>query len=118
METDTRDEVQDEGSGPPREVVAEIERLYEAGQFVSAAELAENHAPIRQWTEPQSRLIAGRLAHHLGAPRLSRGLLLAAWKASPALLEARYFGLKAFLERRGPGDDLDGVAAMPAPRRR
>ncbi len=102
MRTEYRDSRPEDGSGPPHEVVQEIERLYEAGQFVAAGQRVEAYAPIRQWRDSRSRLIGGRLAHHLGAPRLSRRLLVAAWKAAPDMLEARYFGLKTFLERRGP----------------
>src|SRR5262249_48824749 len=89
--------------------------LYEQGLHLQAHALTAPYQPLHALKETESRLLAARLATHLGAPRLSRYLIQRAYHADRAHPEARYYYAHGVLERAGPfaaweflkrGDDL------------
>ena len=82
--------------------VARVKQLYLAGQYRAAHELGATFGPFRQWSGPTARLIGGRLAIQLGAPRLGRQLHLLTFRQSPAHLEGVYYQARYRMERFGP----------------
>jgi len=82
--------------------VARVKQLYLAGQYRAAYELGETFGPLRRWDGPSARLIGGRLAIQLGAPRLGRQLHLLTFRQSPAHLEGVYYHARYKMERFGP----------------
>jgi predicted Zn-dependent protease len=82
--------------------LARVRELYHSGHYLSAYRAAEAVAPLRNWTGPAARLLAGRLAIQLGAPKLGRRLHLVAFRESPAYPEAVYYHARYRLERFGP----------------
>ena len=76
--------------------------LYERGLYLQAHALAQRFGPLQHWRGTEPRVFAGRLAVHLGAGRLGRGLHLRAYRNAPADPQARYYFAWAVLERRGP----------------
>lgn len=86
---------------PPAEL-ARIKELYLAGKYRAAYDLGAGFGPLRGWSGPPARLIAGRLAMQLGAPQLGRRLHAVAFRESPAYPEAVYYMARYRLERFGP----------------
>jgi tetratricopeptide (TPR) repeat protein len=105
---------------PVRPVVLEsIRNLYEAGRYLEAYRIAEAQGPLRNWQEPEARLLAGRLAQSLGSKRLSQYLVITAYRAAPSRLEHLLFYGFYSLEKWGPLMTwrlLDGVERWPAER--
>lgn len=81
--------------------VARLRDLYAQGQYRLAYEFALTFGPLRGWSSTPARLICGRLAIQLGAPRLGRQLHAAAFRATPAHPEAIYYHARYRLERFG-----------------
>ena len=81
--------------------VARLRDLYAQGQYRLAYEFALTFGPLRGWSSTPARLIGGRLAIQLGAPRLGRQLHAAAFRATPAHPEAIYYHARYRLERFG-----------------
>lgn len=79
-----------------------IRELYTSGHYLQALAAAVPFGPIRHWSGPAARLIGGRLAIQVGAPKFGRQLHLAAFRASPAFPEAIYYHARYRLERFGP----------------
>jgi tetratricopeptide (TPR) repeat protein len=75
--------------------------LYQRGQCLQAYRLAEAIGPLPDWTGSDARLLAGRLAIHLGAPRLTYRMHLLAWRQDRAHPEACYYHARALQDRRG-----------------
>ena len=86
---------------PPPDL-ARIRDLYIRGYYLQALAAGEPFGPIRSWTGPAARLIGGRLAIQLGAPKLGRRLHAVAFRESPAYPEAVYYFARYKLERFGP----------------
>jgi tetratricopeptide (TPR) repeat protein len=86
----------------PSDELRQIEELYDKGLYLQAYQRGEQHGPIREWSDTESRVLAGRLVYHLGAPRLSLAMRLRTWRAARDHTEARYFAAIAIAERRGP----------------
>lgn len=82
--------------------LARVRELYHSGHYLSAHGAAEAVAPLRDWSGPAARLLAGRLAIQLGAPKLGRRLHLVAFRESHAYPEALYYHARYRLERFGP----------------
>lgn len=82
--------------------LARVRELYHSGHYLRAYTAATAAAPLRDWTGTAARLIAGRLAIQLGAPKLGRRLHLAAFRGAPAYPEAVYYHARYRLERFGP----------------
>jgi tetratricopeptide (TPR) repeat protein len=103
------------GPQPAASDLAGIQELYDRGRTYDAYRATLHFAPMRDWREPEARVLAGRLAHHLGAPQMADSLMLLAWRRSPEDLHARYFGIRALLSRRGPLEALDAIERYPVP---
>jgi cellulose synthase operon protein C len=82
--------------------IARIRELYLLGHYRQAYEFASGFGPLRNWANTPARLIGGRLAIQLGAPRLGRQLHAVAFRASPAYPEAIYYHARYRLEKFGP----------------
>jgi hypothetical protein len=83
-------------------VLDRVDWLCLEGLCMQAYEAGRALGPIEAWPGLRGRLLAGRLAMHLGAPRLARILLRLAQRDSPADPEACYFAARVRLERPGP----------------
>jgi len=86
----------------PSTVLARIKELYAQGHYRQALDAAEGYGPPRGWSGPAARLIGGRLAIQLGAPRMGRRLHLLAFRESPAYQESVYYHARYRMERFGP----------------
>jgi tetratricopeptide (TPR) repeat protein len=82
--------------------LAPIKALYADGHYLRALAAGERFGPLRTWGGPGGRLIAGRLAMQLGAPKLGRRLHAVAVREYPANLEAIYYSARYRLDRFGP----------------
>lgn len=82
--------------------VAAVEALCDRSLFLQAQALAEPLGPLAKWTGTRGRLVAARLASHLGAPALARRLALAAYHHDPGDWHARAAVLGIVLDSRGP----------------
>ncbi len=82
--------------------LAPIRDLYARGLYMQAWKRAEAFAPFKEWTNTAARLMGGRLAIQLGAPRLGRWLHLRAYRDTPTHHEAIYYHARYRLERFGP----------------
>ncbi|MGZ8832404.1 MAG: tetratricopeptide repeat protein, partial [Thermoanaerobaculia bacterium] len=103
------------GPQPDPTELAHIQDLYDHGRAYDAYRATLRFAAPRHWQDPDARVLAGRLAHHLGAPQMADSLMLLAWRRSPDHLRARYFGIRALLSRRGPLEALDAIERYPIP---
>jgi tetratricopeptide (TPR) repeat protein len=74
----------------------------EAGRYLQAWSAAQARGPLASWTPTAERILAGRLAMALGAPRLGFSLHLRAHRAAPDDPEAHYYRARAMLSLRGP----------------
>lgn len=79
--------------------LARILELYSQGLYLQAYHQAQALGPLRDWTGTAARLLAGRLSRQLGAPKLSRWLLLKAYRGQPTHPEAIYYHARYFLEK-------------------
>src|SRR5215510_7335868 len=87
----------------PTETQLEIvQALYDQGLFQQALSASRPLGPLHLWTGTQARLLAGRLARHIGNDRLGTRQLLLAWRHDPNNWRARAFFLRTFGSMRGP----------------
>jgi tetratricopeptide (TPR) repeat protein len=86
----------------PASDLQRIRELYARGRYREALAVGAAHGPVRAWCGAPGRLLAGRLAIQLGAPRLGHQLHLAAFRENPANLEAIYYHARFRMERFGP----------------
>lgn len=94
-----------------------IRDLYARGLFLQAYHRAVALAPLQDWRGPAARVLAGRLAMNLGAPRLAMGHFLLARREDPADPEAAYYYARTLLDRKGPlaaWSFLQRTGALPA----
>lgn len=89
-------------SSTTTEVLGEVAELYDRGLYLQAWRAGLALGQFREWPGTAGRLLAGRLAHNLGAHRAGRWLHLTASRADPENLDARLFHALALRERRGP----------------
>src|SRR5919106_4362717 len=80
---------------------ASILELYERGQYLEAWEAGRGAGPLESWPDVEPRLLAGRLAMRLGAPRLSRLLQTRVFRRHPRDAQAQYYYIGHIMERRG-----------------
>ena len=82
--------------------LASIMDLYQRGLCLQAYRRGEEAlGPLPTWSGTEARLLAGRLAIHLGAPRLTYRLHLIAWRQDRGHPEACYYHARALQDRRG-----------------
>jgi len=79
-----------------------VQALYDQGLYLQAYEIASRLAPLSEWSGGIARGLAGRLAYHLGAPRMSQGHQLLAYREQPELPEVKFQYVMTVLGRRGP----------------
>ena len=85
-----------------REDLDRVRSLYEDGDYLGAYEVVRTIGPLEGWVGTAARVMAGRLAGHLGAHRLGLALHLRAWRDDPSDPEACYYRARTTLGRRGP----------------
>lgn len=88
--------------GIPADVIPEIVEIYEQGKYLTAWKQAQEFGEFRQWTDPVSQVVGGRLAHQLGGMRLSRLQLIRAYRQAPLIPEVSYWYGYVVLEKKGP----------------
>lgn len=76
--------------------------LYHQGRYLQAYEASRPLGPLSQWRGAAARVLAGRLAHNLGASRLGTTLHRLALREHPDVAEVRYFYALGMFHRRGP----------------
>lgn len=86
----------------PAADLSRIRELYTQGRYRQALERASAFGPLVSWSNTPARLLAGRLAMQLGAPRLGRKLHAAAFRSTPSNLEAVYYHSRYRFEKFGP----------------
>jgi tetratricopeptide (TPR) repeat protein len=79
-----------------------ILNLYDRGLCLQAYAAAQAMAPLQKWTGAAARVLAGRLAGNLGAPRLASWHFLRAWRSDPTHPDACWYYARQILDRRGP----------------
>ncbi len=79
----------------------DVLRLYEDGQMLSAWEAGKHAGELEDWPAPGPRILASRLAHHLGNHRLSALLQIRTYRAHPTDPEAQYYFVWRINDRRG-----------------
>lgn len=82
--------------------LAPIRELYARGLYLQALKRAEAFGPFKEWSNTAARLMGGRVAIQLGAPRLGRWMHLRAYRDTPTHHEAIYYHARYRLERFGP----------------
>ncbi len=78
-----------------------VRELYTQGRYRQAHDAATTLGPLREWSGTAARLIGGRLAIQLAAPKLGRRMHLVAFRATPAYPEAIYYHARYRMERFG-----------------
>ena len=79
-----------------------VRELYLDGYYLQAYRQAETICPLAEWEGTEAMLWAGRLANNLGSYQLGRKLHQKAYRLAPHHSEARYYKVRAIMERRGP----------------
>jgi len=74
----------------PEQTHTELAGLYRRGLYLQAYRMAEEIAPLKEWTGAD-RVMAARLAAHMGAPRLSLWHRLKSWREAPDHPEVKYY---------------------------
>src|SRR4051794_16366834 len=107
------------GVYPTAEQIATLQDLYDRAMNLQAVQFADTIGPLRAWRGPAARVLVGRLAMNVGAPKLGRALHWLAWREAPSDPDALYYYGRHIVDRRGPlpgweymkqVGDLDGAA--------
>ncbi|MBS1808981.1 MAG: tetratricopeptide repeat protein [Acidobacteria bacterium] len=80
---------------------AHVERLYDQSLYVRAYHNAQQIAPLEEWEGTTARILAGRIAATVGAPKLARKHQLLAYRHDPDDWETRYYYARMMLRYRG-----------------
>jgi tetratricopeptide (TPR) repeat protein len=87
---------------PSDDQLAQVQALYDRALCLQAIRLAESIGPLQHWRGATARVLAGRLAMNVGAPKMGRALHWLAWRESPNDPDALYYYGRHVLDRRGP----------------
>ncbi len=87
---------------PTPDQLQPIQEFYDQGLMLRAHAAAQTIGRVQEWRGVQGRVLGGRLAMNLGAPRLGRVLHMLAWREHPQDPAAQYYYARAIYERRGP----------------
>jgi tetratricopeptide (TPR) repeat protein len=87
---------------PTQEQLARLRDLYDRAMCLQAMQLADTIGPLQSWRGPAARVLAGRLAMNVGAPKLGRALHWLAWRENPSDPDALYYFGRHIVDRRGP----------------
>ena len=90
------------GASDSASPLGQVLSLYEAGQYIDAYTAGAELGPLHQWRSADGRVMAGRLANNLGAPRLGRALHWLGWREFPEHPYCQYYGAMAYWSRFGP----------------
>jgi hypothetical protein len=82
-------------------ILSRVEALYEQGRYVDALEASKPLGPVTTWSSPAGRVMAGRLAGNLGAPRLGRALHWLAGRNDDSHPAVLYYSAMAYWSRFG-----------------
>ena len=82
--------------------LAPVRDAIQRGQYLEAHGILSALGSPLEWDSVPARILAGRLAVQLGAPRLGRYLHMTAYRDHPAHPEAIYYQARTRLERLGP----------------
>lgn len=88
-------------NGMDQPLLTQIEQLYDQGRYTDALSLSVPLGPLASWCGPDGRILAGRLAGNLGAPRLGRTLHWLAGRENPEHPSAQYYAALAYWSRFG-----------------
>lgn len=86
----------------PASELSQVQELYSRGLCLQSYQKAVAVAPLHEWTGTAARIMAGRLAVNVGAPRLAFWHHYHAWRKDPTHPEACYYYARLLLQRRGP----------------
>lgn len=86
----------------PSSELGRVAELYNRGLYLQAYRVAQSTGPLSKWEGTEARLLAGRLASNLGAPRLGRTHHIRAWRYDRSHAGACYFYARVINEFRGP----------------
>lgn len=92
----------------------EVRALYHAGRYAEALEAVGGPGALRALDDPAGRVLAGRLAARLGAPRLAQALFFRAHRDAPTDPEAAHLWGLTLLARRGPWHTLRWLRRLDA----
>lgn len=87
---------------PGADQLRPIRDLYDRGLHLQALAAANKIGPLAAWRGTAGRILAGRLAGQLGAPRLGGLQILRAYREAPDDTEARYFLIRRLQSTQGP----------------
>lgn len=82
--------------------IQRITALYEDGLYSQAYRQAVELGPLQLWRGTDARILAGRLAGNLGAPRMGDWHFLSAWRRDKSHAEAMWYYGRTLLTLRGP----------------
>lgn len=91
--------------------LARVKDLYDRGLYVQAWRASQIAGPLADWEGVEPRLLAGRLAYNIGAPRIAQALHMRAWRDDHDDPNALYFYARVIAERHGPLAALEFVRA-------
>ncbi len=77
-------------------ILANVQTLYDAGRYSDALAAGASLGDLKCWPAPAGRVLAGRLAANLGAPRLSRVLHRLAARQHPDHAQSVYFAAMSY----------------------
>ena len=86
----------------PPEQLRRILSFYDDGLYLQAFQATREVGPLDQWRGADARVLAGRLAGNLGAPRLGDWHFLHAWRSDRNHPDALWFYARTLLGLRGP----------------
>lgn len=93
-------------TGPSAEELAELQAIYDEGRFLTAFEASKRFGPLGAWMGTGPRLLASRLANHLGSREQSRRIFLRSWRRDRTDWRSRYHFIWTVLDYRGPLEAL------------
>ncbi len=89
------------GQSAAADLLAQIEQLVDQGRYSDAFHLSDPLGSLADWPGAEGRILAGRLAGNLGAPRLGRALHWLAGRRYGDHPSARYFAALVYWHRFG-----------------
>ena len=89
-------------NAPTPQHLSDLQRLYDAGQFVTAYRQAEAIAPLCQWRGTEARVLAARMARSVGARRSGDAYACRAFREAPRAARAFIHAAYSHLSRFGP----------------
>lgn len=79
-----------------------LQDLYDRGLYLQAWRQGAPWGALQDWPIVEPRLLAARLCHQLGSPRLGEWLIRGLKRAAPEHPEVQYYHLYSYWRRRGP----------------